>query len=80
MAVGDAAARRLHRALEDAGDGCDVERGGDKNGDAREGELADVRQRCRKRQHTEAETEINRKEEKWETNIYPLCRNANNLR
>ena len=56
MAVGDAAARRLHRALEDAGDGRSVERGGDKNGDAREGELVDARRRCRKRQHAEAET------------------------
>ena len=37
MAVGDAAAGKVHRAFE--------------NGGAREGELADLRQRCRKRQH-----------------------------
>ncbi len=42
---------RVCRAFEDAGDGRGTERGGDKNGSAREGKLADVRQRCRKRQY-----------------------------
>ena len=51
MAVGDAAAGKVRRAFEDAGDGRGAERGGDENGGAREGELADLRQRCRKRQH-----------------------------
>ena len=49
VAVGDAAAGRVRRAFEEAGDGRGVERGGDKNGGAREGELADLRRRCRKR-------------------------------
>jgi hypothetical protein len=51
VAVGDAAAGRVRRAFEDAGDGRGAERGGDENGGAREGKLADVRQRCRKRQY-----------------------------
>ena len=51
MAVGNAAARRVHRAFEDAGNGRGIERRGNKNGAAREGELADVRRRCRTRQH-----------------------------
>jgi hypothetical protein len=51
VAVGDAAARKVRRAFEDAGDGRGAERGGDENGGAREGELADLTQRCRKRQH-----------------------------
>ncbi len=51
VAFGDAAAGRVHRAFEDAGYGRGAERGGDKNCGAREGELADVRRRCRKRQH-----------------------------
>ena len=45
MAVGDAAAGRV------TGDGRVTKRGGDKNGDAREGKLEDVRRRCCKRQH-----------------------------
>ena len=49
--VGNAAAGRVCRAFEDVGDGCCVERGGNKNGGAREGKLADVRQRCCKRQY-----------------------------
>jgi len=51
VAVGDAAAGRVHRAFEDAGDGRGAERGGDKNGGEREGELVILRQRCRKRLH-----------------------------
>ncbi len=51
MAVGDAAAGKVRRAFEDAGDGRGAERGGDENGGAREGKLADLRRRCRKRQH-----------------------------
>ncbi len=51
MDVGNAAAGRMCRAFEDAGDGRGVERGGDKNGSTREGKLVDVRQRCRKRQY-----------------------------
>ena len=51
MAVGNAAAGRMSRAFEDAGKGHGTERGGNKNGGAREGKLADVRQRCCKRQH-----------------------------
>ncbi len=51
MAVGDAPARRVCHAFEDAGNGCGIEREGDKNGSVREGELADVRWRCRKKQH-----------------------------
>ncbi len=51
MAVGDAAAGRVRRAFEDAGDGRGAERGCDENGGAREGELADLRLRCRKRHH-----------------------------
>ena len=42
MAVGNAAARRVHHAFEDASDGRGAKRGGDKNGGAREGKLADV--------------------------------------
>jgi hypothetical protein len=42
VAVGNAATRRVHRAFEDAGDGRGAKRGGDENGGAREGELADV--------------------------------------
>ncbi len=44
-------AGRVRRAFEDAGNGRGAKRGGDENWGAREGELADVRQRCRKRQH-----------------------------
>jgi hypothetical protein len=51
MAVGNAAAGRVRRAFEDAGDGRGAERGGDKNGSAREGKLANIRRRSRKRQH-----------------------------
>ena len=51
MAVGDAAAGRVRRAFEDADDGRGAERGGDDNGGAREGELANLRRRCRKRLH-----------------------------
>ena len=51
MDVGNAAAGRVCRAFEDASDGRGVERGGGENGGAREGKLADVRQRCRKRQY-----------------------------
>jgi hypothetical protein len=51
VAVGDAAAGRVRHAFEDASDGRGAERGGDENCGAREGELADVRRRCRKRQH-----------------------------
>jgi hypothetical protein len=51
VAVGDAAAGRVRRAFEDAGDGRGAERGGDDNGGAREGELANLRRRCRKRLH-----------------------------
>ncbi len=43
MAIGNAAAGRVRRAFEDAGDGRGAERGCDKNGGAREGELVDVR-------------------------------------
>ena len=51
VAVGDAAAGRVCRAFEDASNGRGTKRGGDKNCGAREGELVDVRRRCRKRQH-----------------------------
>jgi len=51
VAVGNAAAGRVCRAFEDAGDGRGAERGGDENGGAREGKLADLRQRCRTRLH-----------------------------
>ena len=51
VAVGYAAIGRVRRAFEDAGDGHSAKRGGDKNGFAREGEPADVRRRCHKRQH-----------------------------
>ena len=51
VAIGDAAAGRVRRAFEDAGNGRGAERGGDENGGAREGELVDVRRRCRKRLH-----------------------------
>ena len=51
MAVGDAAAGRVRRAFEDAGDGHGAERGGNDNGGAREVELANLRRRCRKRLH-----------------------------
>ena len=40
----------MRRAFEDAGDGRGTERGGNENCGAREGELADVRRRCRKMQ------------------------------
>jgi hypothetical protein len=40
VAVGDAAAGRVRPAFEDAGDGHGAKRGGDDNGGAREGELA----------------------------------------
>ena len=42
---------RESRAFKDAGNGRGAERGGDDNGGAREGELANLRQRCRKRLH-----------------------------
>ena len=51
MGIGNAAAGRVCRAFEDAGNGRGIKRGGDENGGAREGKLADVRQRCRKRQY-----------------------------
>ena len=51
MDVGNAAARRVCRAFEDAGDGRGVERGGNNNGGVRECKLAVVRQKCRKRQY-----------------------------
>ena len=51
MDIGDAAARRVCHAFEDASTGRGVERGGNENGGAREGKLADVRQRCCKRQY-----------------------------
>ena len=51
VAVGNAAARRVHRAFEDAGDGHGTKRRGDKNGGARESKLTDVRRRCCKRQN-----------------------------
>ena len=51
MAVGDATAGIVRRAFDDAGNGRGAERGGDENCGAREGKLADVRRRCRKRQH-----------------------------
>ena len=40
--VGNATTGRVCHAFEDAGDGRGVKRGGDKNGGAREGKLADV--------------------------------------
>jgi len=43
VAIGNAAARRLHRAFEDAGDGRGAERRGDENGGARVSEVADLR-------------------------------------
>ena len=43
VAVGNAAAGRVRRAFEDAGNGHGAERGGDKNCGAREGELANLR-------------------------------------
>ncbi len=49
--VGNVDAGRVCCEFEDAGNGCGVERGGNKNGGAREGKLADVRQRCSKRQY-----------------------------
>ena len=51
VAVGDAATWRVRRAFDDADDGRGAERGGDDNGGAREGELANLRRRCRKRLH-----------------------------
>ena len=39
MDVGNAAAGRVCRAFEDAGDGRVIERGGNENGGAREGKL-----------------------------------------
>jgi hypothetical protein len=51
VAVGDAAAGKVRHAFEDASDGCGAERGGDDNGGAREGELSNLRRRCRKRLH-----------------------------
>ena len=42
MDVGNATTGRVCHAFEDAGDGRGVKRGGDKNGGAREGKLADV--------------------------------------
>ncbi len=49
--VGNAATGKVCCAFEDAGNGRGVGRGGNENGGAREGKLADVRQRCRKRQY-----------------------------
>ena len=49
MAAGNPTAGRMRHAFEDTGDGRGVKREGDNNGSAREGELADVRQRCQKR-------------------------------
>jgi hypothetical protein len=43
VAVGNAVARKVHCAFEDAGDGHGTERRGDENGGERESELADVR-------------------------------------
>ena len=43
VVIGYAAAGRVRRAFEDAGDGRGAERGGDDNGGAREGELANLR-------------------------------------
>jgi len=51
VAVGDAAAGRVRCAFEDAGNDRGAERGGGENGGAREGELVDLRRRCRKRLH-----------------------------
>ena len=49
--ISNAAAGRVCRAFEHAGNGREVERGGNENGGVREGKLADVRQRCHKRQY-----------------------------
>ena len=49
--ISNAAAGRVCRAFEHAGNGREVERGGNENGGVREGKLADVRQRCRRRQY-----------------------------
>ena len=49
--VGNAAVGRVCRAFEDASNGRGVERGGNKNSSAREGKLANAKQRCRKRQY-----------------------------
>ena len=49
VAAGNPTAGRMRHAFEDTGDGRGVKREGDNNGSAREGELADVRQRCQKR-------------------------------
>ena len=43
--VGNAAAGKVCRAFEDAGNGRSIERGGDENGGVREGELVEVRWR-----------------------------------
>ena len=42
VAVGNAATRRVRQEFEDAGDGRGAERGGDDNGGARDGELANM--------------------------------------
>ena len=51
MAMPPPGEHTVHRGFEDAGDGRGAKRGCDENGGAREGKLADLRQRCRKRQH-----------------------------
>ena len=71
MAVGDAAAGKVRRAFEDAGDGRGAERGGDENGGAREGELADLRQRRRKRHWRAGGHVVGR--EPYETEQWPLA-------
>ena len=48
MAAGNATTGRVRCAFEDAGNCRNVKRGGDKNYNAREGELVDARRRCRK--------------------------------
>ena len=45
MDIGNAATGRVCRAFEDAGNGRGIGRGGNKNGGAREGKLADVKLR-----------------------------------
>ena len=56
VAVGDAATGRVRHAFEDAGHGRGAERGGDDNGGAREGELANLKRRCRKMLHVSQRT------------------------
>jgi hypothetical protein len=65
-------AGRVRRAFEDAGNGRGAERGGDENCGAREGELADVRRRCRKRQHaSRRRVERRRRCDKMRSNNQP---------